>query len=99
MYSSNRKRLLVLYDEACVQFVDRDLMLNKIAEGQDPHGDYVKFYNMMLDPDIMEQEFFERFWGERHNLEKYATISDKFLETFVRIMMENLTCKTRENIV
>lgn len=99
MYSNNRKRLLVLYDEACEQFVERDTMLQRMAEGKDPHADYIKFYNRMLDPDAVEHEFVDRFWTKSAALHEYASISDRFLETFVRIVMENLTCKTQDNIV
>lgn len=94
MYSVNRKRLLVLYDEACRQFVDRELMLQRIAEGQDPHADYIKFYNRMLDADAVEHDFVDRFWCNSKSLNEYVALDNKFLEAFVRMVMENLTCKT-----
>lgn len=94
MFSNNRKRLLVLYDEACRQFVDREQMLKRMSEGQDPHSDYVKFFNRMLDADAVEHEFVDRFWNNSQSLNEYVSLETEFLETFVRMVMENLTCKT-----
>ena len=99
MYSNKRKRLLILYHEACEQFVDRKVMLQRMADGEDPHGEYIKFYNQMLNADAVEHEFVERFWDKGTKLREYTTISDNLLEDFIGMVMDNLTCKTQENNV
>lgn len=99
MFSNNRKRLLVLYDEACNQFLDRQLMLQRMAEGKDPHKEYIQFFERMLDSDAAEHEFVDRFWHNSAALSEYAALETKFLEAFVRMVMENITCKTQDIVL
>ena len=99
MFSNKRKQLIVLYDEGTKRFVDRRKMLAEMEKGVDPHHEFARFYQRMQNPDVLEEEFVERFWNRRIALEGYASIPDETLDAFVDMLAEKLSCKTQENIV
>jgi hypothetical protein len=99
MFSNKRKRLLVLYDEGINRFVDRRKMMAEIQRGLDPHHEYVRFYQRMEDPDLVEEEFVDRFWNRATALTEYTSMPDQTLSTFVDMLAEKLACKTQENNV
>lgn len=94
MFSQKRKRLIVLYDEACKQFVDRRKMLKAIANGKDPHGDFINFFEETKDSDLVDAEYADRSWRDKKEFVQYEQLSDKYLEAFIDMLMKNLTCET-----
>lgn len=99
MFSNKRKRLIVLYDEGTKRFVDRRKMLQEMSNGVDPHHEFARFYQRMQDPDLVEEEFVDRFWNRAHALQECLSISEEAMNAFVDMLAEKLSCKTQENIV
>lgn len=93
MFSNKRKQLIVLYDEGVRRFVSRRRMFAEMEKGIDPHHEYFRFYQRMQNPDLIEEEFEDRFWDRPHALEECLSISEEAMGAFVDMLAEKLTCK------
>ena len=99
MFSNKRKKLVLLYDEACRQFSDREAMQMCVMAGHNPHKDFMDFFEQLRDPDFLEEEFVQRFWSNPRNFRDSSNASDQTLEKYVEMVLESCYCKTQEKVI
>ena len=82
----NRKAL-ILYDEACIQFSDRQRMLDNIAAGRDPHREYLDFAKH-----LEEDQFFleDEYWSRYDSVSEHRKLPKEVVLFMVREVLHNL---------